>query len=161
MKGYSSAFKKPKDVCWEQPVRKGRNGNAGAASGNIPVTGRLQCLSGYCPDWLLAHFCVCHAFGDITGILLLPPWALLLLPRHRCAWCPHRTDATLAWTQSTTMQCWKLSVLLSSAPAASILSPGITTKTQLWNIWSNNEFAALLLLLSTMVTAWVSGRPCS
>lgn len=52
-------------------------------------------------------------------------------------------------------------VLLSPAPAVSILSPGVTTKAQLWNIWSNNEFAALLLLLSTMVIAWVSGRPCS
>lgn len=160
MKGYSSAFKKPKDVCWEQPVRKGRNGNAGAASENIPVTGRLQCLSGYCPDWLLAHFCVCSAFGDITGILLLPPLSTAPAPMTQtCLMSPsHRRHRHLDKVHHHAML---EAVLLSPAPAASILSPGVTTKPQLWNIWSNNEFAALLLLLSTMVIAWVSERPCS
>lgn len=42
-------------------------------------------------------------------------------------------------------------VLLKDAPSLRILSPGVTTKAQLENIRSNDEFVALFLLLSTMI----------
>lgn len=58
-----------------------------------------------------------------------------------------------------TTQCRKFSPEWCSVTR--ILAPGVTIKAQLWNICSNDEFIALLLLFWTMVIAWVSGRPCS
>lgn len=42
-------------------------------------------------------------------------------------------------------------VLQKDAPSLRILSPGVTTKAQLENVRSNDEFVALFLLLSTMI----------
>ena len=98
-----SAFKKPKGICWEQPTRKCRNGKDGLAPQNIPLQSWEDCkgLAGQCPDCTPAHFWACPAFEVITGMLGLPPWALLPPLWQRHVWCPHCIDAALAWTQPT------------------------------------------------------------
>lgn len=97
-----SAFKKSKDTCWEQPARKCRNGNAGLAPGTSHCSHRKTVMVISIMSWQSpAHFWSCPAFGDITGMLGLPPWAALSFMWQRHAWCPHRVDAAVAWMQPT------------------------------------------------------------
>lgn len=73
-----SAFKKSKDTCWEQPARKCRNGNARLAPGTSHCSHRKTVMVVSIMSWESpAHFWSCPAFGDITGMLRLPPWAAL------------------------------------------------------------------------------------
>lgn len=58
-------------------------------------------------SWLApVHFWVCPAFGVITRLLKLSPWALLPSPWQKHVWCPHCTDAALAWTEPTMLGDW-------------------------------------------------------